>query len=135
MRILSTAGDTATGNSTSGSVNAVTGTTVFLLGRFSTDGSPSSVNYDRMELWVNPTSLTLGTADATVDFNSGLAPSTGFGSFGMRVVNLAAGEEMRFDELRIDTALIGVVPEPASAGMLLGGLALASLVRRRRMLP
>ena len=98
------------------------GSTYFLVGRLSTDGPAVNSNYDRMELFLNPSTLSQPEASATVNLDMGLSSLT---RFGIRTVNLDTNDEYRFDELRIGTAWEDVVPvpEPAALGVLaLGGL-------------
>lgn len=111
----------------------VQGQTYFLVGRFSRDGTQGDpldpLRFDLMELWINPTSLTLGTPDASVDQSSGI--NGGIQYFGIRTHGVAAPDQYLFDELRIGTSLAAVVPEPATAALLTGGLLVLALRRRR----
>lgn len=123
--------DGTTDTTVSSSISYVTGSTYFLVGRLSTDGSGGAAGeIDRVELWVNPTSLSLGTASATADDAMGLTIAD-LDVFSSRMVNFAGTDQVLIDELRIGTDIASVVPEP-SAGMLvlLGGLFL--LARRRK---
>ena len=88
------------------------------------------VNYDRMELWVNPTSQTLGMADAMVNFDAGL--SGGIDLFSNRIVGTETGQIYRFDELRIGTTADSVVPipEPSTTILLVVGTVM-TLLRKR----
>lgn len=120
----------ATANS---SVSYTNGTTYLLVGRLSTDapgGDPNAL--DRVELWVNPTSLTPGTAAATVNATTGLTLDV-LDVFSTRMANFADTDQILIDELRIGTdfASVVTVPEP-SVGLLLllGGTSLLALRRR-----
>lgn len=118
---------------TTSSLSYTIGTTYLLVGRLSTDGTGGAAGeIDRVELWVNPTSLTLGTADATVNDAMGLTLAD-LDVFSTRFVNFASPDQILIDELRIGTdfASVVTVPEP-SVGLLLllGGTSLLALRRR-----
>ncbi|WAC18729.1 PEP-CTERM sorting domain-containing protein [Luteolibacter sp. SL250] len=129
-RIRAGAGDSGTSSSGTALSN---GNTTFLVARISTDGTTGAAGtYDKIELWVNPTSTTLGTADAFVDGSLDLATTTGIDWFGIRTVNLDAGDNFIFDEFRVGTTLESVVvPEPGTISLTLA-LAGALAFRRRR---
>lgn len=110
-----------------------TGTTYFLVGRISTDGSSGGTAdiMDRVELWINPTSVSLGTPDAVVNASTGLTIAD-LDFFSSRTVNFADSDQILIDELRIGTfTSVLPVPEP-SAGLLLllGGWSLFALRRK-----
>jgi hypothetical protein len=116
------------------SISYTLGTTYLLVGRLSTDGAVGAAGeIDRVELWVNPTSLTPGTASAIANASTGLTLAD-FDIFSSRTVNFADTDEIRIDELRIGTdfaSVVNAVPEPSVALMaVVGGVAL--LVRRRK---
>lgn len=105
-------------------------TTYFLVLRVSGDGEASATNYDRVELWVNPSSTTLGASTVSVDLDMGI---NSLSYFGLRAANLANSDVFGFDELRIGTTTLDVVvPEPAPASILAVGVLSLSLYRRRR---
>ncbi len=120
---------------TSSNATLPTNQTLFLVGRFSQAGvSPAIGDYDKMEMWVNPSSATLGTgsnyyvaADTT---GSGI--STGIDTFA--VTALGTGSTVLWDNLRVGTTQADVldvyVPEPTA----LAGLTAVAmgLLRRRR---
>jgi hypothetical protein len=110
------------------------GTTYLLVGRLSTDGTTGAAgDIDRVELWINPTSLTPGTANATVNASTGLAIGA-LDVFSSRMVNFADSDRILIDELRIGTdfASVVTVPEPSVAGlMILGGISVFGLRRRQ----
>lgn len=116
------------------SISYTAGTTYLLVGRLSTDGTGgvSADILDQVELWVNPTSLTPGTADATVNASMGVALED-LVYFSTRTVNFASPDQILIDELRIGTdfASVVTVPEPSVGMMLiLGGTSLLALRRR-----
>ncbi len=124
----------ATDTTVASSVSYTTGTTYLLVGRLSTDGTggASADIIDQVELWVNPTSLTPGTANATVNATTGL-PLGDLVNFSTRTVNFASPDEILIDELRIGTdfASVVTVPEPTTGLlMILGGTSLFALRRR-----
>jgi hypothetical protein len=109
---------------------------LFLVGRLSKDGPATNLNaYDRMELWVNPTSLTLGAASATANGTTAYSFTEGVANFGLTTLSTAA--DLQWDNLRVGTSQADVVnnylviPEP-SAGLLLGLGAMGLVLRRRR---
>lgn len=119
---------------TASSISYTTGTTYLLVGRLSTDGTSgaSADIVDQVELWVNPTSLTPGASDATVDASTGLTMGD-FDVFSSRMVNFAIPDEILIDELRIGTdfASVVTVPEPSVGGLaILGGASLLALCRK-----
>jgi len=124
-----------TGDTTSASsISYTIGATYLLVGRLSTDGTSgaSADIVDQVELWVNPTSLTPGTADATVNASTGLTIGD-FDIFSSRMVNFADSDEILIDELRIGTDFSSVVtvPEPSVGGLaFLGGASLLALCRK-----
>ena len=113
--------------------------TYLLVGRISNAGASESsgANFDMVELWVNPTSGSLGLADAVVDSN---VTGTSVGSLtriGMRSVNLSGGDTLILDEFRVGSdaaSVLGLatIPEPSTAVLLAGGLVLAAAGLRRR---
>ncbi|MEZ0215760.1 MAG: PEP-CTERM sorting domain-containing protein [Rariglobus sp.] len=112
------------------------GSTLFIVGRFSQTGVSSTVgDYDKMEMWVNPDSTTLGVAfTATNATGSGI--STGIDTFALTAVG--TGSTVLWDNLLIGTSQADVldvyaIPEPSTYAAF-GGLAalgLATLRRRR----
>jgi hypothetical protein len=90
--------------------------------------------YDQVELWVDPTSLDLGAADAIQTYNTGLAAVD---RFVMRLAYLEGGDRYVIDELRVGSGLsqvIGasaqVIPEPAT--LVMAAMGLAAVMRRPR---
>lgn len=119
------------GTSVNSTTSATGATTFFLVGKIS---KTSAGNYNRMELFVNPATLTEpGVVSATQNADSGTAAIS---YFTLRISNIETDDQYRFDELRIGTTWADVVPvpEPSACAALAGGLALmAAALRRRRV--
>lgn len=112
------------------------GETYFFVGRASKDGALTNARFDKLEMWINPTSLTLGMADAVIDASTDI--DGGFDTFAVRTVGLNGDEDhgFRFDEFRAgNTAadVITVIPEPTAGALLLCLAAGISMVRRRHV--
>jgi len=124
---LSTSGS-ATGTTVNSSINTDSLATFFLVGKL----TKSATNYDRIDLFVNPTALTEPvSADATSSADSGIGTVS---VFNIRSVNLDASDLYRFDEVRIGTSyadVVTAVPEPSS--LILVGCGLAGLLVWRRL--
>ena len=113
------------GSATEGTsgVSFVPGQTHFLVARFGKDGGS---NYQHIDLWVDPTLAELtgntGFADITVGTNT---LGSQIDTIGLSQWNMDRDDTIRFDEMRVGTAIddVYVVPEPSS--LLLVGLALA----------
>ncbi|WFB35964.1 PEP-CTERM sorting domain-containing protein [Kiritimatiellota bacterium B12222] len=109
--------------------------TYLLVGRVSRDGDDGDrthpLRFDQIELWVNPTSSSLGTADVIFDSSSGM---NDISYFGLRSANIGSGDEYLIDELRIGTDFSSIViPEPSSLLLLGIGLVLARMGVARRI--
>lgn len=119
----------------------VAGQTYLLVGRISNAGASdgTGANFDMVELWVNPTSGSLGLADAVVDNNVTGASVGSLTRIGLRTANLSAagGDLLILDEFRVGSdaaSVLGLatIPEPSTAVLLAGGLVLAAAGLRRR---
>ncbi len=118
------------GGTTDSGTNITPGTTYFLVGKISKTGVGHATDYDQMDLFINPTTLTEpGTTDATKVADSGI---TTLSYFSMRANSIdSSNGVVQFDELRIGTTYADVIPEPASGAVFLGGLAMLFAGRRR----
>ncbi len=129
--------DTGVNNSVQGSTTyAFDGSVNLLVGRISTAGSSGTDDdiFDQIDLWVNPSSTTLGAADLTSDISLELSTSVGLSYFGLQTSNVGSGDDYRIDELRIGTSAAGVlstIPEPSTSALLFGGLTLLAAFGRR----
>jgi len=107
--------------------------TYFILGRLYKSTSGSGAAYDRFDIWVDPTAGASGTPDLTA---SGTGSISGFDTIGIRTANIDASDTFWIDELRYSTSFASaIVPEPSTAVLLAGGLAVLAcgpLHRRRR---
>lgn len=111
---------TSTGVLTAGQVN-------FFVVQYVTDG----VNWTGANVWVNPTSSTLGTASYTV---SGATGTSTMVAVAPLISALDSGDSADFDRLQIGTSALDVIPEPAT-WLLLGVAGMFFVfVRRRRAL-
>jgi hypothetical protein len=88
-----------------------------------------STNYNRVDLYVNPTSLTEpGTPTATRTTDSGIA---NLAYFAIREAFVETADTYYFDEIKVVDSWSGAIPEPATLALMGAGLA-AVVVRRRR---
>jgi len=121
----------------SSQVGIADGQVIFVVARLSKDGGAANTDaYDRVELWVNPDSTSLGSASATADRSN---PSFTAGVLNFRLTVLGT-PTLQWDNLLVGTTQADVldvyatIPEPAVCAAL-GGLAalgLALTLRRRR---
>ncbi len=120
----------------SGNSSLNAGNTLFIVGRFSqsqTGGTAAVGDYDKMEMWVNPDSTTLGVASAAIN-TTGTGITSGIDTFALTA--LGTGSTVLWDNLRVGTTQADVldvytIPEPSSYAAL-GGLAAMSLAALRR---
>lgn len=127
----------STSQFTSGNTSLSVGNTLFIVGRFSQTGTSATVgDYDKMEMWVNPDSTTLGVAlTATNVAGSGI--NTGIDTFALTA--LGTGSTVLWDNLLVGTTQADVldvyaIPEPSTYAVFGGfaALGLAIVARRRR---
>jgi hypothetical protein len=114
------------------------GDVYLLVGRISTDGVSGAAAdvFDQIELWVNPTSTSLGGALLTSDVSTLLTTSVGFSFFSLQTSSVGGTDDYRIDEFRVGTDATSVltsVPEPSTYAMILGGIVLFCGVRRRHV--
>ncbi len=94
----------------------------------------SSANYNRYDLWVNPTGswtdVLATTPEAQSTLDSGLSS---FSRYGFRTANLSGQDRFTVQSLTIsNTVPVSAVPEPGSVGLVLAGLGLLGAVARHR---
>jgi len=99
-----------------------------LFGRLSKTGS--SGNYNRFDLWFNPTAAEKASLTGWDAYATGNSGYSSFSSFGIRTANLDAGDTVNFNDVTINA-----VPEPGTVSLL--GLAFVGMaaMRRRRARP
>jgi hypothetical protein len=104
------------------------GQTYFILGRLFKSSPGAANDYDRFDLWVNPTAGDSGSPDAT---SSGGGNTSSFGTIGLRGVNIDGGDSFWIDEIRYaSTFESATAPEPSSSLLVMSGL-IAMALRRR----
>jgi hypothetical protein len=108
-----------------------TNETYFLVGRVSKDGTDGDMDdhYDRVELWINPSSLTPGGPQVTM--NNSMGVGSNITHFIFRMNTSAATMEYQMDEVRVGTSFGAVIPEPGSALLVLFGMLLMAHRKRR----
>jgi hypothetical protein len=115
------------GDTTDSAATFAAATTYFLVGKVS---KVSSTNFNRVELFVNPSSDIEPGSPSVTDNGDSLNSSMPF--FSLRTVNMDADDRYQFDELRVGTTFADVVPIPEpSTWMLL--IVAGSLLSRRRL--
>jgi hypothetical protein len=102
----------------------VSGQVNFFVVQYVTDG----VNWTGANVWVNPTSSTLGAASYTV---SGATGTSTMVAVAPLISGLDSGDSADFDRLQIGTSALDVIPEP-STWLLMGLSATFFVVFRRR---
>ncbi|MCC5848551.1 MAG: PEP-CTERM sorting domain-containing protein [Verrucomicrobia bacterium] len=105
-----------------------TSTTQMAVGRLSKDGT---TNYNTLDLWINPDSLSEGTPDATVSRDMGISELTTFYFF-------SGASNQNNQTVSMDNIMIGssydsvVIPEPGTLVLLGIALSAVALFGRRR---
>ncbi len=112
------------GTNVSASSGFVSGQVNFFVVQYVTDG----VNWTGANVWVNPTSSTLGAASYTV---SGATGTSTMVAVAPLISGLDSGDSVDFDRLQIGTSALDVIPEP-STWLLMGLSATFFVVFRRR---
>jgi len=126
----------------------VGGETILVVGRMTVQDATASgatpAGQEIFDFWINPTDTTSSTSIANTaaaimhrDDYSVLNGNWGAVTVGTEMVGSGIDGSYQ-DEIRVGTSLsdlgLATIPEPTTAGILLGGLALAAtLVRRRRV--
>ena len=125
-------GSSGSGQTTNSSTNATANTDFLLVAKFSKDGS---ANYNRTDLYINPSLTEPAVADATAI--SGVTGINTLSLFNIRHFNPESGDRIFIDSLNISTTYAealgiadNVIPEPATC--VLGLLGATLLVARRR---
>jgi hypothetical protein len=128
-----------TSASPTGITTEVDGDTYFFVARLSKDGNATNTNaYDRMEVWLNPASITLsGGIIANAPVSASI--TGGIANFGLTTLTSAA--TIQWDNLLVGTSQADVldvyastIPEPSTFALLggIGALGFAGLRRRKR---
>lgn len=132
--------DTSTNTSSQGNTTYTPGggEVYLLVGRIATDGTSGATEdiFDQIDLWVNPSSSTLGDPTWSSDRSTMLSTSVGFSFFGLQTSDVGSSDDYRIDEFRVGTdvlSVLGVIPEPSSFAAVAGGLALLCGMGRRRV--
>jgi len=112
----------ATGLGAAGSV--VNNTTYFMVAKYTSNGTA----WTGADLWLNPTSSTLGTPTASTAVGSS---TTVMGALLPFAQGLDSNDSFQIDRLQISTTLTDVIPEP-STWLLLAASATGFVVFRRR---
>ncbi|MCC5830506.1 MAG: PEP-CTERM sorting domain-containing protein [Phycisphaeraceae bacterium] len=109
-------------------LDTVVNETYLVVGKVSKTGD-SGANFDRVDIFINPTTLTEPAVSSV--FDTGDTNRSSMSVLGIRTALLESTDEYLLDEFRIGTTWASVIPEPGSLAiaMMLGG---AMLLRRRR---
>lgn len=104
-------------------VNVVANQTTLLVGRYTFSDAVNDV----FDLWIDPTlGAALGTSNISVS-----AANLDFNGLGYRTT---VANQLQFDEIRFGTTVADVmpIPEPSTSAMILGGVGMLALLRRRQ---
>jgi len=128
-------GANAEGVTSNASYSSLPNTVSLVVGRITTGGpSGSGSNYDRLELYINPSSAVLpSTPDAAANVASGGLAS--IDRIGLRFALLDNSSDLYLvDNLTVGTTFASVVPEVRSTGLCgAAGLVLGAMAFRRRL--
>jgi hypothetical protein len=113
------------GTNVSASSGFVSGQVNFFVVQYVTDG----VNWTGANVWVNPTSSTLGAASYTV---SGATGTSTMVAVAPLISGLDSGDSVDFDRLQIGTSAFDVIPEPSTWWLLAGAGTFVMVTHRRR---
>ncbi|GHC05430.1 hypothetical protein [Cerasicoccus arenae] len=119
---------------TSGSNSLPSDETLFLVGKFSKDGISGTGDYDKMEMWINPSSTTLGAGSIAQNVTS-TGISDGIDTFA--ITALGGGSTVLWDNLLVGTTQADVldvysIPEPSTITFMIGLSALTIAWTRHR---
>jgi len=117
---------TTSGNSTFTGTPSQVNRTYFLVAKFAKTGA--STNYNRVDLYVDPTTLTEPAAASAT--RTGDAGISSLAYFITRVAFLETTDTYFLDEFKVGDTYLSVTPEPAT--LALAGLGAAVLAARRR---
>jgi len=120
-----TSGDTT--NSLLSNISTTQASTQLVVGRLYKDGSS---NYNKMDLWLNPTTTTEGAAGVTITQDLGVSAVD---TFYLRGGNSGASAVLDLDNISIGTTYQDVViPEPSSLSLLAVALGTVFVWARKR---
>lgn len=112
-------------------IDLLAGQTYFILGRLYKTTPGAANNYDRFDIWVDPTSGASGTPDLTA---SGPGNISSFGTIGVRTANIDLLDSFWIDELRYaSTYGSATAPEPSTALLVGCGLVILAARRQRQL--
>lgn len=111
-------------------VDLLASQTYLVLGRLYKSTPGAGNDFDRFDVWVNPTAGASGTPDLTA---TGSGTLSSFGTIGLRTANIDAGDAFWIDEIRYTSSYASATtPEPSTGVLLSVGLAALAACRRRQ---